>query len=304
MRRGLPRMSRACRRRSRSSSYSCASRSADSCLSRSATGWCTAARIIPRRPSSTSAVLDRLERFVTAGSACTSPTTWPRSAPPRAAAPAAAGRLLRYGLSSRPSGGRRSLRHSRSSSMPRGYAVTDSTVFPTSTSRDGSPRWHRRSPRAASSSRISAAARPCARSRRGKSVESTMGFTALDGLPMGTRPGQLDAGVVLYLMSEKGMSADRKSRRLLYNDCGLKGLSGISNDVRELLASPDPRAKLALEYFVLSHRCSPPACSRPRWTVSTPSCSPPASERTRPPFAKAVLRRLSWLGVELATRSE
>ena len=59
----------------------------------------------------------------------------------------------------------------------------------------------------------------------GKSLDSTMGFTALDGLPMGTRPGQLDAGVVLYLMSEKGMSA-KAIERFLYNDCGLKGLVG------------------------------------------------------------------------------
>ena len=82
----------------------------------------------------------------------------------------------------------------------------------------------------------------------GRSVESTMGFTALDGLPMGTRPGQLDPGVVLYLMSEKRMSAEAISD-LLYKKCGLKGLSGISNDVRELLASSDPRARLALDYF-------------------------------------------------------
>src|SRR5262245_56370144 len=59
--------------------------------------------------------------------------------------------------------------------------------------------------------------------RAGKSVESTMGFTALDGLPMGTRPGQLDAGVVLYLMNEKGMDA-KAIEHLLYNDCGLKAL--------------------------------------------------------------------------------
>ena len=83
----------------------------------------------------------------------------------------------------------------------------------------------------------------------GKSVESTMGFTALDGLPMGTRPGQLDAGVVLYLMNAKGMDA-KAIERLLYNECGLKALSGISNDVRVLLASSDARAKLALDYFV------------------------------------------------------
>lgn len=83
----------------------------------------------------------------------------------------------------------------------------------------------------------------------GQSVESTMGFTALDGLPMGTRPGQLDPGVVLYLMSEKGMSA-AKVQDFLYRDCGLKGLSGVSNDMRELDASTDPRARLAVDYFV------------------------------------------------------
>ena len=83
----------------------------------------------------------------------------------------------------------------------------------------------------------------------GRSIESTMGFTALDGLPMGTRPGQIDPGVVLYLLTEKGMSASN-AQNFLYRDCGLKGLSGISNDMRELEASEDPKAKLAVEYFV------------------------------------------------------
>jgi acetate kinase len=82
----------------------------------------------------------------------------------------------------------------------------------------------------------------------GKSIESSMGFTALDGLPMGTRPGQIDAGVVLYLMNEKGMSV-KDVEHFLYHDCGLKGLSGISNDVRDLLASTEPRARMALDYF-------------------------------------------------------
>jgi acetate kinase len=85
--------------------------------------------------------------------------------------------------------------------------------------------------------------------KKGRSAESTMGFTALDGLPMGTRPGQIDPGVVLYLISEKGMSASNV-QSFLYRDCGLKGLSGISNDMRELEASEDPKAKLAIEYFV------------------------------------------------------
>jgi acetate kinase len=83
----------------------------------------------------------------------------------------------------------------------------------------------------------------------GQSVESTMGFTALDGLPMGTRAGQIDPGVVLYLIEQKGMSA-HDVQHLLYHDCGLKGLSGISNDMRELDASPDPRAAFAIDYFV------------------------------------------------------
>jgi acetate kinase len=82
----------------------------------------------------------------------------------------------------------------------------------------------------------------------GRSVESTMGFTALDGLPMGTRPGQLDPGVVLFLIDQKGMSA-AAVQQLFYHDSGLKGLSGISNDVRELEASSDPRAAFALDYF-------------------------------------------------------
>ncbi|BBZ94060.1 acetate kinase [Bradyrhizobium diazoefficiens] len=83
----------------------------------------------------------------------------------------------------------------------------------------------------------------------GQSVESTMGFTALDGLPMGTRPGQIDPGVVLYLISERGMSASNV-QNFLYRDCGLKGLSGVSNDMRELEASQDAKAKLAIDYFV------------------------------------------------------
>ena len=82
----------------------------------------------------------------------------------------------------------------------------------------------------------------------GRSIESSMGFTALDGLPMGTRPGQIDPGVVLYLIGEKGMTA-AQVQNLLYGECGLKGLSGISNDVRELEASADPRATFAIDYF-------------------------------------------------------
>ena len=82
----------------------------------------------------------------------------------------------------------------------------------------------------------------------GKSIATTMGFSALDGLVMGTRPGQLDPGVMLYLM-DQGMSSAELTR-LLYHDSGLKGLSGIGNDMRELLASQSPDASQALEYYV------------------------------------------------------
>ena len=82
----------------------------------------------------------------------------------------------------------------------------------------------------------------------GSSIESTMGFTALDGLPMGTRPGQIDPGVILYLIEQKKMSA-AAVQDFLYRGCGLKGLSGISNDVRELQSSTDSRAAFTLDYF-------------------------------------------------------
>ncbi|WP_428030533.1 acetate/propionate family kinase [Ancylobacter sp.] len=84
----------------------------------------------------------------------------------------------------------------------------------------------------------------------GRSLDSTMSFTALDGLPMGTRCGALDPGVVLHLIEQKGMSAAEVGR-MLYHDSGLKGLSGLSSDMRELLASDQPAAALAVDYFAL-----------------------------------------------------
>ena len=83
---------------------------------------------------------------------------------------------------------------------------------------------------------------------KGCSIDSTMGFTALDGLPMGTRSGQIDPGVLLFLLSEQGLSLDELTQ-LLYHHSGLRGLSGISNDVRDLVASSASSAKLAIDYF-------------------------------------------------------
>ena len=86
--------------------------------------------------------------------------------------------------------------------------------------------------------------------RDGRSIESNMSFTALDGLPMGTRSGSLDPGVVLHLIEQKGMTP-AEIGHMLYHESGLLGLSGISNDVRELLASESPNAALAIEFFCL-----------------------------------------------------
>ena len=83
----------------------------------------------------------------------------------------------------------------------------------------------------------------------GKSVASTMGFTAVDGLPMGTRCGNLDPGVVLYLMDELKMDA-RAIEKLIYQQSGLLGVSGISSDMRTLEASAEPAAKAAIDLFV------------------------------------------------------
>jgi acetate kinase len=85
--------------------------------------------------------------------------------------------------------------------------------------------------------------------RNRKSVDTTFGFSALDGLCMGTRPGALDPGAVLYLFQGLGLTA-KQVETLLYKQSGLLGISGISNDMRELLQSSEPSARLAVDYFV------------------------------------------------------
>jgi len=85
--------------------------------------------------------------------------------------------------------------------------------------------------------------------RDGKSVDSTFGFTALDGLCMGTRPGALDPGIVLHLFQGLGLSA-KDVESMLYKKSGLLGISGTSNDMRDLVGSDEPAARLAVDYFV------------------------------------------------------
>jgi acetate kinase len=131
----------------------------------------------------------------------------------------------------------------------------------------------------------------------GHSVESTMGFTALDGLPMGTRPGQLDPGVVLYLLSERGMSADAV-QNLLYRECGLKGLSGISNDMRELQGNSNPNAVLAVDYFVYRVGLSAGMLAGAMQGVDGFVFTAGIGENS-PQIRAAIVSKLGWLGASL-----
>lgn len=132
----------------------------------------------------------------------------------------------------------------------------------------------------------------------GRSVATTMGFTGLDGLPMGTRPGAIDPGILLYLMEAKGLDAPAMEA-FLYRKSGLLGLSGgISNDMRELLASPAPEAAEAVEFFV--HRCCREIGSLMAALRGLDALVFTAGigERSAP-IRAAICRKLDWLGIEL-----
>ena len=131
----------------------------------------------------------------------------------------------------------------------------------------------------------------------GRSIESTMGFTALDGLPMGTRPGQIDPGVILYLIAVKGMSA-AQVQDLLYRDCGLKGLSGVSNDMRELQASDNPNASFAVEYFVYRAALNAGMLAAALQGVDGFVFTAGIGENSESIRAR-IAERLGWLGVAL-----
>ena len=131
----------------------------------------------------------------------------------------------------------------------------------------------------------------------GASVASTMGFTALDGLPMGTRCGAIDPGVMLYLMDERRMDV-RAIEKLLYHQSGLLGVSGISSDMRTLLASSDPRARLAIDLY----------CYRIRREIGSLAAALGGLDaivftagigQNSAAIREQVCRDAAWLGVEL-----
>jgi acetate kinase len=131
----------------------------------------------------------------------------------------------------------------------------------------------------------------------GRSIDSTMGFTALDGLPMGTRPGQIDPGVLLYLMNANGWDAVRLER-FLYLECGLKGISGVSNDMRDLLASNAPLAKLAVDYFVYRVLHEAGALASVMGGIDGFVFTGGIGENTASVRSR-VCRGLGWLGIEI-----
>ena len=133
--------------------------------------------------------------------------------------------------------------------------------------------------------------------RAGKSVDSTMGFTALDGLPMGTRCGNIDPGVLIYLMRQKGMGADA-IEKLLYNKSGLLGVSGVSNDMRVLLESADPHAAEAVELFCFRIAKETGGLAASMGGIDALVFTAGIGERSAPVRAR-VGEKLAWLGVKI-----
>ncbi len=137
----------------------------------------------------------------------------------------------------------------------------------------------------------------------GRSVDSTMGFSALDGLPMGTRCGQLDPGVILYLLREQGLGVE-ELEELLYHRAGLYGISGRSGDMRDLLQAEasEPRARLAVDYFVfrvareIAAQCA--SLGGIDGLVFTAGIGENAPE-----IRARICERLQWLGVRLDERA-
>jgi acetate kinase len=131
----------------------------------------------------------------------------------------------------------------------------------------------------------------------GRSIASTMGFTAVEGLPMGTRCGSIDPGVLLYLMDERGMDA-RAVEKLIYTQSGLLGVSGLSSDMRTLLASDAPGAKLAIDLFLYRIRRELGSLAAALGGLDAIVFTAGIGEKAVP-IRERVLRDAAWLGVQL-----
>jgi acetate kinase len=133
--------------------------------------------------------------------------------------------------------------------------------------------------------------------KAGASVASTMGFTAVDGLPMGTRCGSIDPGVILYLMDECGMDI-RAVEKMIYQQSGLLGVSGISSDMRTLIASEDPRARLAVDLFVYRIGRELGSLAAALGGLDAIVFTAGIGEKAAP-IRSRVCRDAAWLGIEL-----
>jgi acetate kinase len=134
-----------------------------------------------------------------------------------------------------------------------------------------------------------------------KSLDSTLGFTALDGLCMGTRPGALDPGVVLYLFQNLGLSA-KDVETILYKRSGLLGISGTSNDMRDLLGSNQPAARLAVDYFVYRAAKEIGALTAALAGIDALVFTAGIGENS-PEIRSRICDASAWLGIELDTNA-
>ena len=135
----------------------------------------------------------------------------------------------------------------------------------------------------------------------GRSVDSTMGFSALDGIPMGSRCGQLDPGVILYLLREQQLDVD-ELENLLYHRSGLLGISGIASDMRDLLQSDDPRAALAIDYYVFRIAREIAALTATLGGLDGVVFTAGIGENSAE-IRQRICARLQWLGVQLETQA-
>jgi acetate kinase len=135
----------------------------------------------------------------------------------------------------------------------------------------------------------------------GKSVDNSLGFTALDGLCMGTRPGSLDPGVVLYLFQSLGLTA-KQVETLLYKQSGLLGISGFSNDMRDLLSREDSDARLAVDYFVYRAAKEIGALTAVLGGIDGLVFTAGIGENS-PVIRERICNASSWLGIELDVKS-
>jgi acetate kinase len=133
---------------------------------------------------------------------------------------------------------------------------------------------------------------------RGRSVASSMGFSALDGLPMGTRCGQIDPGVLLYMLDREGLNT-AQIRQILYNESGLLGLSGgLSNDMRTLEAADSPEAHRAIDYFVFRVQRELGAMAAVMGGIDALVFCGGIGENSRS-VRRRICERLGWMGVEI-----